>query len=284
MNNRPILTISCLFLFGFVTLHLLAAPVQVARSQAPPAVVAGPLLLDGTPTIAKTPSPVNEMIRPWPVRTQVGFEVLVDGRPQPTVQHGGKTYLPVRRTGAEYDIRVWNHGPYRITAIVSVDGLSVINGEPASEDHPGYIVAPYGHVVINGWRRNMEMVAAFRFVDRTRSYANLVGRPENIGVIGLVAFEELAPLPRLDLEQQRLSAPAARERNGSVGSIGTEYGREVDSRAYYVDFVRSNRRHASTIYYDTVDALREAGVPVDGSLPVPFPADKFAPPPPGYKG
>jgi hypothetical protein len=59
----------------------------------------------------------------------------------------------------------------------------------------------------------------------------------------------------------------------------------VDSRAYYVPFVRSSNRQTITLYYDTVDALRQAGVPVDRPDPVPFPQDtEFAPPPPGYKG
>lgn len=69
-----------------------------------------------------------------------------------------------------------------------------------------------------------------------------------------------------------------------VGSIGTEYGREIDSRVQYVPFVRSANKQVITIYYDTVAALRKAGVPVDPPMPVPFPRDsEFAPPPPGYK-
>lgn len=248
-----------------------------------PATVTGPMLIDSTPRLVRPPKDGTDAIIPWPTRQAVSLDILVDGRPQPTIPHEDKTYLPVRRVGAAYEIRIWNHGPRRITAIVSVDGLSVMNGEPASENHPGYIVAPYGHIVIKGWRRSIDAVAAFRFVDRGKSYANLVGRPDNVGVIGLVAFEELAT-PRPEVERQRLAAPAFRDRNGSVGSIGTEYGHEVDSHAYYVDFVRSDRRHAITIYYDSVDALREAGVPVDRPRPEPFPADHFVPPPPGYPG
>jgi hypothetical protein len=182
----------------------------------------------------------------------------------------------------EYEIRVWNHGPRRIAAVVSVDGLSVMNGQPAAESQPGYIVAPHSQVVIKGWRRDMDVVAAFSFVDREKSYAALTGRPENIGVIGLVAIEELGPTPRPLLEKQdaRFALPGRRQ----VGSIGTEYGRPVDSRIYYVPFVRSAHKRSITIYYDTVDALRRAGVPVDGSLPLPFPKDsEFVPPPPGYR-
>jgi hypothetical protein len=186
--------------------------------------------------------------------------------------------------GAAYEIRIWNHGPRRVVAVVSVDGLSVIDGRRASESGTGYILAPYSSVVIKGWRRNLDAVAAFRFVEREKSYAGLTGRPEDIGVIGLVAIEEQTRRPRPLLEKAE-AAGASPRRVATVGSIGTEYGPEIDSRVYFVPFVRSGNKQALTIYYDTAEALRAAGVPVDRALPVPFPQDtEFAPPPTGYKG
>jgi hypothetical protein len=250
-----------------------------------------PLTLDAVTSAARGQAPAPDAKTPPPERVllipskmHVAMDILVDGRALPTVSHQGKTYLPVPKLGAEYEIRVWNHGPRRIVAVLSVDGLSVINGQPAAEDQSGYIVAAHSHIVIKGWRRSMDTVAAFRFVDRDRSYAGLTGRPENIGVIGLIAIEERVWQPSTELER-KVAAPGALWARGQVGSIGTEYGREVDSRVYYVPFVRSSNRQTITYYYDTVAALREAGVPVDGPLPNPFPADpQFAPPPPGYKG
>lgn len=246
-------------------------------------VLVGALLLGNRPAAAQSTAQ-RILIQPHTMR--VGLDVLVDGRPLPTVTYEGKTYLPVPRVGAEYEIRVWNHGPRRIAAIVSVDGLSVINGQPASASSPGYLVAAHSSIVIKGWRRNLDSVAAFRFVDRHGSYAAQLGRPENVGVIGLLAIEEQAWRPRYRRElQERTAPPAAKALAGRVGSIGTQYGREIDSGAYYVPFVRSANRRTLTIYYDTVEALRSAGVPVDGGLPVPFPKDtEFAPPPPGYHG
>jgi hypothetical protein len=251
------------------------------------------LLLDRVPAAARQQPPTKEAppdnrvvrFRPRPRGMFVTMEILVDGRPLPTVPYEGKTYLPVPRVGQEYTIRVWNHGPRRIAAVVSVDGLSVISGKAASESDSGYLVFPYSNVVIKGWRRNLESVAAFRFVDREKSYAGLTGRPENIGVVGLVAIEEDIALPLAEFDRKGFAAPPGARAQGKVGGIGTEYGREIDSGAYYVPFVRSANKRAITFYYDTVQALREAGVPVNGSLPVPFPRDgDFAPPPPGYKG
>jgi hypothetical protein len=210
----------------------------------------------------------------------------MDGQPLRTIDHAGKTYLPVPRMGAEYEVRVWNHGPRRITAIVSVDGLSVINGKPAAESQPGYLVDPGASIRIKGWRRNLDTVAAFSFEERERSYAARMGRPENIGVIGLIAVEELTWRPRPLLEQKD-AAPSAAKRatSAEVGGTGTGYGRDVESPVYYVPFVRSNNKRFVTIYYDTVEALRRAGVPVDRPFPMPFPGDtEFVPPPPGQGG
>lgn len=220
-------------------------------------------------------------IFPRPGPMYVSLDVVVNGRLLRTIHHEGKRYLPVPKVGMEYEIRVWNHGPHRIVAIVSVDGLSVMNGQPASESHSGYLVAPYSQIQIKGWRRSLDAVAAFAFVDREKSYASLTGRPENVGVIGLIAIEEQVWTPRPLAEKWDTAKPAMR---GQVGNIGTEYGREIDSRVYYVPFVRSANKQAITIYYDTEAALRKAGVPVDPSTPVPFPKDsEFTPPPPGYK-
>lgn len=216
---------------------------------------------------------------------RVSLEILIDGKPLRTVQHQGKTYLPVPRLGTEYHIRVVNHGPYRVVAIVSVDGLSVLNGQTASEDHPGYIVAPRSDIVIKGWRRNMDSVSAFSFEERDKSYASRVGKPENIGVLGLIAIEELVARPRIYSMEKRAAGPqAAVKEQGTVGGTGTGYGREIDSRIYYVDFVRSANKRTITMYYDTVENLRKAGVPVDRPMPVPFPANtEFVPPPPPEK-
>jgi hypothetical protein len=214
---------------------------------------------------------------------RVGLEVLVDGRPLPTVQHRGNTYLPVPRLGVEYDVRVWNHGPRRIAAVVSVDGLSVISGKPASETSTGYLVDPRSSILVKGWRRDLGTVAAFSFEEREKSYAHLMGHPENVGVIGLIAVEEQVwwsrPLP----EEKKDAGPPSARAFGEVGGTGTGYGRDLDSPAVRVPFVRSGNKRTVTIYYDTAQALRRAGVPVDG--PVPFPGDgEFAPPPPRLRG
>jgi hypothetical protein len=222
---------------------------------------------------------------PRPGSMNVGLQVLVHGQPLRTIYYGGKTYLPVPQWGTEYTIRVSNHGPRRILAIVSVDGLSVIDGQRASGSSPGYVIEPSSQVAIKGWRRNLSTVAAFSFEGREESYAYRMGYPENVGVIGLLAIEEKGPPVPLAFEQKAAGSASMRRLDGHVGGTGTGYGRDLDSPAYYVTFIRGANRRTITFYYDTVDALHSAGVPVDRPYPSPFPGDsEFAPPPPGHKG
>ena len=260
------------------------------------------LLLGGSLCLIAVPSAFARIVvyppphyRPYPPMS-VSLEVVADGRTMSTVQHGGRTYLPVSRWGQEYTLRITNHGSRRIAAVVSVDGLSVISGKPASEGDAGYVVDAYSSLDIKGWRRNLDRVAAFSFEERHNSYASRTGRPENVGVIGLVAFEEQVydyrPVPKL--ADGYKSSPARPESSydsaraypppPGIGGTGTGYGRDIDSAVQYINFVRSSNKRNVTIYYDTRAALRRAGIIEDDVRPIPvyphpFPTDgDFAPP------
>jgi hypothetical protein len=221
--------------------------------------------------------------KPVPTEMQVGMDVLVDSVPVKPVAYAGRSYLPVSRLGTEYEIRIWNHGPRRIAAIVSVDGLSVINGRPASEWGSGYIVDARSSIVIKGWRRDLETVNAFTFEPREKSYATRMGHPENVGVIGLLAIEEAGPRPMpLPMERTTDTARGVLKATPEVGGTGTGYGRDIESSVIYVPFTRSHKTRTIAYYYDTIDTLRRIGVPVDPwHYPNPFPGPgDFVPPPP----
>lgn len=229
-----------------------------------------------TPDARSSPPPYDKYYpRPW-LGMRVSLDVLVHGQVVRQIHHQGKTYLPVASWGTRYELRVWNHGSRRITAIASVDGLSVMNSEPASEDHPGYVVYPRGNVVIKGWRKDDNTVAAFEFVEREQSYAAKLGHSENVGVIGLVAFEEMGrkwPVP-VPMERNTGKASDVAKAHSAVGGTGTGEGPDVYSPVIEVPFVRSNNKRTITIYYDTADALRQAGIPVTPTWPDPFPGDR----------
>lgn len=191
----------------------------------------------------------------------VSVDVLVDGKPVGLISHEGRLYLEVPRMGAEYAIRVNNRSAHRITAVVSVDGLSVITKEPASDLQSGYVIDPYADAVIKGWRRDLDTVAAFTFEERENGFAYRLGQRDTIGVLGLVAIEEYEPDPRPVL---RIETPVAAQRGeGLLGTASTGSGRSVDSGVIAVPFVRGTNKHTVTIYYDTPAALRLIGVPVE---------------------
>jgi hypothetical protein len=116
-------------------------------------------------------------------------------------------------TGQRYSIRIENRTNQRFELVASVDGLDVVDGKLASLNKRGYIVGPHGRVVIDGYRRSMSEVAAFRFGSVRDSYAAQTGEQgdRNVGVIGVALFSErgaaIGPDPYdLDTEAGRREA------------------------------------------------------------------------------
>jgi len=86
---------------------------------------------------------------------------------------------------------VTNPTAQRIEAVVSVDGLDVIDGESADyATKRGYVVPAHGELRIEGFRVSTAEVAAFRFSSVADSYAGRKGKARNVGVVGLAVFEE----------------------------------------------------------------------------------------------
>lgn len=70
-------------------------------------------------------------------------------------------------------------------------------GETAAPSQSGYVLQPWQSTSIEGWRKSLDRVAAFRFTRLANSYAARTGRPDDVGVIGVAVFRELerdAPL------------------------------------------------------------------------------------------
>ncbi|MDC0668726.1 hypothetical protein [Nannocystis radixulma] len=111
------------------------------------------------------------------------------GAPLSAAQVGGDVYA-IGEIGARYTIGVENHSPQRLEVVASVDGLDVLDGEEADFHKRGYVVAPYTSFAIEGWRTSDDTVAAFRFSDTDAGYAAQMGKPRNIGVIGVAFFRE----------------------------------------------------------------------------------------------
>ena len=201
--------------------------------------------------------------------------------------------------GERYAIRVTNLTGERVEAVVSVDGRDVVTGALADyRRQRGYVLDPYGSVLIDGFRQSWQSVAAFRFGSIADSYSARRGTPQHVGVIGLAAFRERSspparPRPRplapvaphqyaphdegaMNGAQDRAgaAAPPASESSGRtksaraggparVQTLGTEYGETRYSAAREVTFRRQRSRRPEqlvTTYYDTPQALWARGI------------------------
>jgi hypothetical protein len=107
-----------------------------------------------------------------------------------THRHRGRFYVH-GQSGERYSIRVNNPTDRRVEAVISVDGLDVVDGETADyQSKRGYVVPPRGNLVIDGFRVSTQAVAAFRFSSVSASYAGRKGKARNVGVIGVALFAE----------------------------------------------------------------------------------------------
>lgn len=115
--------------------------------------------------------------------------------------------------GERYAVVVRNPTHRRVEAVVTVDGLDVIDGEAGSLAKRGYIIEPYGEVKIEGFRTSVQNVATFRFASVAASYAGRKGQARNVGVIAVAVFEQAAPPPR-PRPSYRIPWPSRREAPG----------------------------------------------------------------------
>lgn len=98
--------------------------------------------------------------------------------------------LIVGQAGQRYNIVIQNQTGGRYEVVASVDGLDVIDGQPANLSKRGYILEPYSTLTIDGFRRSRSSVAAFRFGRVSQSYAARTSGDRNVGVIGAAFFAE----------------------------------------------------------------------------------------------
>lgn len=213
-------------------------------------------------------------------RVELSVETLHGGRTLPTAWHAGDRFV-VGEHGQRYAIRLANTTPRRLLVVLSVDGVNAVTGETAAPDQRGYVLGPYQHTVVRGWRKSLEEVAEFRFAALQHSYAARTGRPDNVGVIGVAVFEEQfhrapsRPAPELSdsrQEARQRAAPAAPAAGSAksfadaaeaeADALGTAHGARRHDPARQVSFQRSSRDpvEGSRLYYDSADNLIAAGI------------------------
>ena len=132
------------------------------------------------------------------------------GGPLPGQIVGDSLYV-IGAAGQRYSIVLQNQTPLRFEVVASVDGLDVINGQPAAMTNRGYLIAPYGTLTIDGFRQTTETVAAFRFGSVGNSYAAQTGSARNVGVVGVALFTEVGaviqPMPTNEVQLRETASP-----------------------------------------------------------------------------
>jgi hypothetical protein len=226
---------------------------------------------------------VQRSMRPM-VREDVTVTLeAADGMALPSVRHRGTTFV-AGVPGERYMVRVTNNTMERIEVVVTVDGRDVLTGQLGNfVRQRGYVVDPMGTVSIDGFRRSLDHVAAFRFSDVHDSFAGRSGTPQHAGIVGVAVFKERVshhhhdrPVARAaestDEAAPRSSAPTkggsarANRDMRSRQEIGTEFAETRVSRVREVSFVRRNPSRPDSrtaLRYDTAQALVARGVPID---------------------
>ena len=254
-----------------------------------------------------------------------------EGDRLPIFRAEGKAYL-LGRMGDPYEVVIANRSRTRVEVVLSVDGRDAVSGREADfRKNRGYVLDPGEKTRVQGFRTSLEGVAAFEFTTPDSSYSARMGTPQNVGVIGLAVFDDAEKYDEHDdaviaggdeegehhrSEAQSApyggaadSAPAMESSKTAAGGagamaapstpgLGTKYGRELDSSATVVPFVRrdaENPLEVLALYYNDREGLEALGIelppeepePDDrcGDGPNPFPGvpcekDGYAPPPP----
>jgi hypothetical protein len=131
------------------------------------------------------------------------------GQTLPVYRYRGE-YWVAGNPGSKYSIAVNNRLGERVLAVMSVDGVNVMNGDTAATHQTGYVFNRYQRYEVAGWRKSDQEIAAFTFVASPRSYAERTGRPDNVGTIGVALFREKYEPPRYSEPTRRY--PAQRDR------------------------------------------------------------------------
>lgn len=220
--------------------------------------------------------------------------------------HQGRHYI-AGRPGARYAIRVANRTGGRLLAVVAVDGVNVVTGQTAAWHQSGYVLSPWQHYDIAGWRKSNDEVAAFEFTALPDSYAARTGRPLDVGVIGVAVFAERPlpppppPMPMPEpaeigrAESRRAPGAAAADAGAAAKAaapeslasaqaaerLGTGHGAREHSQVTHTAFERSSTRPLElvSLQYDRHENLARAGVipPVSVVHPRPRPFPRSAP-------
>ncbi len=88
----------------------------------------------------------------------------------PATDGSGRYYVEARK-GCPYLVRLTNRTAERLGVVLTVDGLNAISGQRDHGRGRMYVLDPWRHATVQGWRTSLEDVRRFTFVDEKASYA-----------------------------------------------------------------------------------------------------------------
>lgn len=227
-----------------------------------------------------------------------------------------QTYIEGRE-GSEFTIRLTNRNSFRVLAIPSVDGLSILDGKPAGSNSSGYILEANQVLDIPGWKVDNATAAKFFFSgmknNTDESYVAQSGNDTaNKGVIGLMVFNEKPqyqnmmkgivsapmgvanPMRSFGIASSTLmcsnsiTASSATPTMDSAldhdAALGTGFGQATDFSTTKSTFERNDLLCLMVMYYKDARGLKKVGIDVAKPIarPSAFPADNGCAPPSGW--
>lgn len=227
------------------------------------------------------------------------------GRPLRTFGRDGRTWV-LGEESQRYRIRVRNRSPETVEAVISVDGRDALDGLGARASKPGYLVQPWGEVVVDGFRLSLRDVATFRFSAVVDSYAAQMGDDRQVGVIGVAIFRQRPPPPPRPMRWRQpceeggaaesgdagrgQPSPPSRDANASGAAsglaakaspaargpdragLGTAFGERRSSQVVQSQFERANPARPDAllaVHYNDRDGLLALGIDLRPPRPRP---------------
>lgn len=225
-------------------------------------------------------------------------DILVNGKAVDVYQEPNSSDLYIEgRSGSEYELNLRNNSFHDAEFVVSIDGLSIVDGEPASAQSRGYVVKARSSTNIKGWLVDDKTVAKFKFGERKNSYSEKSGHGEaNVGVIGVLVFRKQQPQyeltrffsptwnaipynspnlnpPQFDWVSNNFTPSYSSSSTNSGPELssfshpeeihlGTEFGDAASVNTNRTVFLRDPRStpHSIILYYETAKQLNARGI------------------------
>jgi hypothetical protein len=142
---------------------------------------------------------------------RVKASVETYGDKLPWYESNGKIFV-IGEAGSSYSIVLENPGKERAEVVVSVDGLDVLSGTPASASRRGYVIPAKSEIRISGMKVNGKM-RSFQFGSVRDSQAAKTGGEKgarNVGVVGVAVYVEDEAAAKLARIKEGMARDGAR--------------------------------------------------------------------------